>query len=112
MSSPDTIQLGLVGLGRMGGGIAARLLQRGHRVIGYDVSAESVAAFARGGGAGAQSLEDLVAQLAAPRIVWLMVPHGAPTHEAVTTLLPLLSSDDVLVDGGNSNYRASMGHAE
>jgi 6-phosphogluconate dehydrogenase len=112
MSSSNTMQLGLVGLGRMGAGIAARLLQRGHRIIGYDVSRESVAAFARGGGSGAHSLSDLISQLAAPRVVWLMVPHGAPTHDAVATLLPLLSRDDVLIDGGNSNYRESMAHAQ
>ena len=112
MTSAITMQLGLVGLGRMGAGLAARLLQHGHRVIGYDLSAQSVAALVQAGGAGAQSLEDLVGRLTAPRVLWLMVPHGAPTTDTIETLLPLLSRNDVLVDGGNSNYRESMRHAE
>jgi len=112
MSSSNTMQLGLVGLGRMGAGIAARLRAHGHRVIGHDVSADSVVAFERSGGTAAPSLEDVVAQLDAPRVLWLMVPHGAPTRDTVTALLPLLSPGDVIVDGGNSNYRESMAHAE
>ena len=105
------MQLGLVGLGRMGAGLAARLLRREHGVIGYDVSSDSVATFVRGGGSSAASLEDLVARLPAPRVLWVMVPHGAPTRQTVEALLSLLSRDDVLVDGGNSNYRESMRHA-
>ena len=112
MSATNTMQLGLIGLGRMGAGLAARLIMSGHRVIGYDVSSEGVAALERAGGAGAASLEQLVAQLPPPRVLWVMVPHGAPTDQTIEALLPLLAPDDVLVDGGNSNFRESMRHAQ
>jgi 6-phosphogluconate dehydrogenase len=102
--------VGLVGLGRMGAGLAARLLEDGHAVVGYDLSPGSVTAFVNDGGAGASSLEDLVARLDAPRVLWVMVPHGAPTRDTIEKVLPLLSADDVLVDGGNSNFRESMRH--
>jgi len=111
MSSRGTMQLGLIGLGRMGSGLAGRLLERGHAIIGFDLSADDVDRLVRRGGAGARSPEDLVARLTPPRAIWLMVPHGAPTHETIETLLPVLSPGDVLVDGGNSNYRESIAHA-
>ncbi len=105
------MQLGLIGLGRMGGGLAARLLAHGHSVVGFDYSAQEVADLVAGGGAGATSLEELVAQLEPPRVVWVMVPHGAPTHDTIEALLPLLARNDIVIDGGNSNYRASVAHA-
>jgi 6-phosphogluconate dehydrogenase len=105
------MQLGLIGLGRMGAGLAGRLLARDHALVGFDLSADNVERFVGMGGAGARSLEDVVAQLAPPRVVWVMVPHGVPTHDTIEALLPLLSPDDVVVDGGNSNYRESMTHA-
>ena len=111
MTSASRMPVGLVGLGRMGAGLAARLLERGHRVIGYDLSPANVEAFMNDGGTGATSLEDLVAQLDAPRVLWVMVPHGAPTRDTIEKVLTLLSADDVLVDGGNSNFRESMRHA-
>jgi 6-phosphogluconate dehydrogenase len=95
----------------MGAGLAGRLIERGHSIIGFDLSSADVVRLVRRGGTGAQSLEDLVARLALPRIVWVMVPHGVPTHDTIETLLPLLSPDDVVVDGGNSNYRDSIAHA-
>ena len=102
------MQLGLIGLGRMGAGLAARLLENGHALAGFDLSSADVAELERRGGTGASSLEDLVRKLPAPRILWVMVPHGAPTHDTVTALLPLLEPGDTIVDGGNSDYRGSV----
>lgn len=106
------MQLGLVGLGRMGAGIAGRLLGRDHSVVGFDRSPENVEELARSGGVGARSLDDLVARLAPPRHVWIMVPHGEPTRQTVEALLPLLAAGDTLVDGGNSHYVEAAVHAE
>lgn len=106
------MQIGLVGLGRMGAGMAARLMAAGHDVSGYDLSAENSRLLDEAGGTSTASLEDLVAGLSAPRAVWVMVPHGAPTRETVAALIPLLSPGDVLVDGGNSHYPESIAHGQ
>ena len=95
----------------MGTGMADRLLGGGHTVVGYDVSPDSVAAVVGRGAAGASSLEALVASLAAPRAVWVMVPHGEPTRRTIEQLLSLLAAGDLLVDGGNSHYTDSVAHA-
>jgi 6-phosphogluconate dehydrogenase len=96
------MKLGMVGLGRMGGNMAERLRRDGHDVMGY----------ARSGGGTASSLEELVGQLEEPpRVVWLMIPAGAPTDAAFTDLLILLEEGDVIVDGGNSNFRDSQRRA-
>lgn len=105
------MRLGLIGLGRMGTGLAGRLLKQGHEVVGYDLSPLEVEQLAGAGGLGADSLEALVRQLPPPRAVWVMVPHGAPTRQTVESLLPLLTSGDVLVDGGNSRYIDSVDNA-
>jgi 6-phosphogluconate dehydrogenase len=105
------MQLGLVGLGRMGAGLAARLRDHGHAVVGFDLSPDSVERLVKAGGAGATSLEDLVAQLTPPRALWVMVPHGAPTRKTIDTLLPRLAAGDILIDGGNSHYPDAMEHA-
>ena len=91
------MKLGMVGLGRMGGNMVKRLEQDGHEVCTY----------ARSGGGTASSLEELVHQLDAPRVAWLMIPAGAPTEDAFQELLGLLESGDVIVDGGNSYFRDS-----
>jgi 6-phosphogluconate dehydrogenase len=91
------MKLGMVGLGRMGGNMVKRLEQHGHEVVSY----------ARSGGGTADSLAGLVEQLEAPRVVWLMIPAGDPTEHAFQELLGLLSPGDVIVDGGNSNFRDS-----
>jgi 6-phosphogluconate dehydrogenase len=91
----------MVGLGRMGGNMTIRLREHGHEVATY----------AHHGDRTATSLEELVGQLEAPRVVWLMIPAGAPTEESVETLLRLLESGDVIVDGGNSNFRESQRRA-
>lgn len=106
------MQLGLIGLGRMGSGLAARLLKNGHEVVGYDVAADSVQQLVEVGGGGADSIDSLVQQMSSPRAIWVMVPHGAPTRQTIESLIPLLGSGDVLVDGGNSRYTSSVEHAE
>jgi 6-phosphogluconate dehydrogenase len=95
------MKLGMVGLGRMGGNMVERLRERGHELATY----------ARSGGGTADSLEDLVSQLDAPRAVWLMIPAGAPTEGAFQELLGLCAPGDVIVDGGNSNFRDSQRRA-
>jgi 6-phosphogluconate dehydrogenase len=105
------MQIGLIGLGRMGSGIAERLLQGNHAVVGFDMSHAHVEEIVEKGATGARSLQELVGQLAAPRILWVMVPHGAPTRTTIEALLPQLSSDDTIIDGGNSRYTDSIEHA-
>jgi 6-phosphogluconate dehydrogenase len=95
------MKLGMVGLGRMGGNMTERLRERDHEVMTYD----------RSGNGTARSLEELVSQLEAPRAVWLMIPAGAPTEEAFQELLTLCGPADVIVDGGNSNFRDSQRRA-
>jgi 6-phosphogluconate dehydrogenase len=105
------MQLGFVGLGKMGLNMVTRLVQGGHRVAAYDRDA---AATARAGAAGAQpaaTLDALVATLAAPRAVWVMVPSGAPTETTVTSLAALLSPGDVIIDGGNTNFNDDVRRA-
>ncbi|HXF98642.1 MAG TPA: decarboxylating 6-phosphogluconate dehydrogenase [Gaiellaceae bacterium] len=107
------MEIGMVGLGRMGAGMTRRLLGGGHRVVATDLSAEAVAAAASAGAVGAASLQELVTKLAArPRVVWLMVPAGAPTEQAIGELGGLLERGDIVIDGGNSNYHDSMRRGE
>jgi len=105
------MDLGLVGLGKMGGNMARRWMRGGHRVIGYARSAATLETFVREGLVGAASLEDLVARLKTPRAVWLMLPAGDPTEETVTRLGALLAPGDVLLDGGNTYYQDDMRRA-
>ena len=98
------MQVGLVGLGKMGGNMAERIRAGGHQVVGFDVSPDS----ARDVG----SLEELVERLDAPRVVWLMVPAGDPTQQTIETLAALLSPGDLVVDGGNSKYTDDQAHAQ
>ncbi len=107
------MQLGLIGLGKMGGNMAERLRLGGHQVVGFDFSQEAVAKLAATGNVGAASLEDLVKKLDAPRAIWIMVPSGAPVDETIAKLEPFLAPGDTLIDGGNSNYKDSIRrHAE
>jgi 6-phosphogluconate dehydrogenase len=97
------MQIGIIGLGRMGANIGRRLIKSGHQVVGYDASAGAVKALE--GAVGAASLEELVSKLAPPRVVWLMLPAGRITEETVATLGKLLSRDDCLIDGGNTFFK-------
>lgn len=97
------MQVGLVGLGKMGGNMAERLRARGHEVIGFDVSPDSQR--------DVTSLEQLVQQLEAPRVVWVMVPAGDPTQKTIDALGDLLAQGDLVVDGGNSKYTDDQDHA-
>ncbi len=105
------MDLGLVGLGKMGGNMARRWMRGGHRVVGHARSASTLETFGREGLIGAASLEDLVARLKPPRAVWLMLPAGGPTEETVARLGTLLSPGDVLLDGGNTYYKYDMRRA-
>ena len=102
------MQLGMVGLGRMGANMTTRLLRGGHSVVVFDQNPQAVATASADGAQGAASLADLVAQLAAPRAVWVMVPSGEPTEASIAALAGLLSPGDTIIDGGNSNYKESM----
>ena len=106
------MQLAMIGLGRMGAGMTLRLLQGGHQVMVYDRSPEAVTALAAKGATGASSLEDLGEKLKAPRVFWLMIPAGAPVDDTIQRLQDTVSPGDVIVDGGNSNYKDSIRRAE
>src|SRR5690606_24183091 len=106
------MDIGMVGLGRMGGNMARRLLRGGHRVHGFDPAAEARDALAADGGRTAGSLEALVAALPAPRVLWMMVPAGAITDATVDALSGLLAEADGSVDGGNAHYKDTLRRAE
>jgi len=110
MATDTPMQLGMVGLGRMGANLVRRLTRDGHRCVAYDVSHEAVAALLAEGVEGADSLESFVAALEAPRAIWLMLP-AAVTDATIDALAPLLSDGDVLIDGGNSYYRDDIARA-
>ncbi len=105
------MQLGMIGLGRMGANMVRRLMRGGHDAVVFDRSPDAVARLAGEGATGAGSLEDFVAALSAPRAIWLMVP-AAVVDETLDALLPLLAADDTVVDGGNSNYRDDQRRAQ
>jgi 6-phosphogluconate dehydrogenase len=102
------MELGMVGLGRMGANMARRLMRGGHKVVGFDPQCDARKALESDGAGTADSLEALVAALPAPRIVWMMVPAGAITDSTVQALARLLGAGDVLIDGGNSNYKDTL----
>jgi 6-phosphogluconate dehydrogenase len=106
------MQLGMIGLGRMGAGMTLRLLQGGHQVIVYDRLPEAGLVLAEKGATASGSLEDLGQKLKAPRAVWLMIPAGPPVDDAIQRLSGTLSPGDIIIDGGNSNYKDSIRRAE
>jgi 6-phosphogluconate dehydrogenase len=105
------MQLAMIGLGRMGGNMVQRLLQGGQQVVVFDRSADAVKPHVAMGAKGAKDLADLCRQLASPRVVWVMVPAGAAVESTIDELLPGLSPGDIIIDGGNSNFRDSIRRA-
>ena len=99
------MELGMVGLGRMGANMSERLVRGSHRVVGYDPNADARRRTAEKGAAVADSLAALVAQLKPPRVIWLMVPAGDPVDQTIALLLPSLAAGDTIIDGGNTNYK-------
>jgi 6-phosphogluconate dehydrogenase len=106
------MELGMVGLGRMGANMARRLMRDGHRLVVFDVNPDAVSELAGEGAEGASSLEDLAAKLSAPRSVWVMVPAGEITEKTVEEVAAVLDSGDAIIDGGNSYYRDDIRRAE
>ncbi len=106
------MEIGIIGLGKMGANMAERLRKGGHRVIGYDRNAMAVRSLIEHGGEGANSVVELVSKLQSPRVVWIMVPAGKPVDETIELLVPQMKRGDILVDGGNSYYKDSIRRAE
>ena len=107
------MELGIIGLGKMGFNMAERLRLAGHKVVGFDFNKEATTKLTATGSIGVETLEDLVKHLAAPRAVWLMVPAGDPVDQTIAKLEPLMEKGDTFIDGGNSNYKDTQRrHAE
>ena len=106
------MDIGMIGLGKMGANMARRLIRGGHRVVGFDPREEARQALEEVGGESAASLAALVKKLKRPRAVWMLVPSGKITDKTATTLKSLLAKDDVVVDGGNSNYKDTLRRAK
>jgi 6-phosphogluconate dehydrogenase len=102
------MEIGLIGLGKMGGNMAERLRQGGHKVVGFDFNKEATAKLTAAGSVGVDSVEGLVKNLQAPRAVWIMVPDGKPVDDTIAKLKPLMQKGDIFIDGGNSNYKESI----
>src|SRR5208283_2210912 len=99
-----SMELGMIGLGRMGNNMVRRLMKAGHQCVVYDIHSEAVQSLVKEGAVGANSLEDFIKKLKTPRAIWMMVPAGV-TDATLNALTPLLQRDDVVIDGGNSYYR-------
>jgi 6-phosphogluconate dehydrogenase len=111
MPTDTPMQLGMIGLGRMGANLVRRLMRDGHRCVAYDVNPDVVKSLAAEGATGAESLADFVAKLETPRSIWIMVPAGI-VDATLEQLKPLLAADDVVIDGGNSYYRDDITRAK
>ena len=105
------MQLGMIGLGKMGANMGERLVAAGHRVVGFDLDAAALGAAEDAGIEAASDMEDLVARLAEPRAIWMMLPAGGIVDSVIGDLLPMIAEGDVLIDGGNSNYKDTMRRA-
>jgi len=106
------MQIGVIGLGRMGGNITRRLIQNGHEAVVYDHDPNAVAALGRDGAIGAKGLDTLVDQLRAPRAIWLMLPAGKITEDTIVQLARLLAPDDIIIDGGNTFWKDDIRRAK
>ncbi len=111
MPTDTPMQLGMVGLGRMGAGIVRRLMKDGHRCVGYDVHPDAVSALESEGMTGSTSLEDFASKLEQPRAVWVMVPAGEITDQTIAALAEVLEPGDAIIDGGNTHYVQDIRHA-
>src|SRR4029077_8541187 len=105
------MQLGMVGLGRMGSNMTRRLMRGGHSLVVSDLSADAVKGLAGEGATGSSSLEDLISKLKPPRAVWIMVPAGGPTEQTVQKLAQHMQAGDAIIDGGNSNFKDDVRRA-
>ena len=112
MPTDTPMQLGMVGLGRMGAGIVRRLTRDGHHCVGFDVSADAVKALESDGIPGTTSLEEFAGKLDKPRRVWVMVPAGEITSQTISNLAGVLEAGDVIIDGGNTHYHDDIRHAK
>ena len=110
MPTDTPMQLGMIGLGRMGANLVRRLMRDGHRCVAYDRNPDVVKTLEAEGATGAESLADFAAKLDKPRNIWIMVPAGV-VQSTLDQLRPLLDADDVVIDGGNSYYRDDIGRA-
>src|SRR4051812_15134652 len=106
------MRLGLIGLGKMGGNMATRLTRGGHEVVGFDHGVVTPEKATEMGASIAKDLGDLIAQLPAPRVVWVMVPAGKPTQDTVDALAKLMSPGDLIIDGGNTRFTDDVARAE
>jgi len=104
------MQIGMMGLGRMGANMVRRLMRDGHQCVVYDIAPQSVAALAAEGALGSASVEEFIGKLTKPRVAWLMLPAGI-TGRVVEQVAGLMEPGDIIVDGGNSNYQAAVDHA-
>ncbi|GAC1508482.1 MAG: decarboxylating 6-phosphogluconate dehydrogenase [Candidatus Dormibacteraceae bacterium] len=103
------MEMGMVGLGRMGGNMVLRLIKRGHRMVAFDLSPDAVRAYAAQGAVGASSFEDFVAKFETkPRVMWIMVPAGDPTTKTINRLIELGEPGDIIIDGGNTNWKIAV----
>lgn len=106
------MKIGYIGLGRMGKNMVLRLLEQGQQVVAWNRTKDDVSEVVEAGAVGAQTLEDLVSALASPRVIWLMLPAGQITDEFIDKLIPLLSPDDLIIDGANSFYKDTLRRAQ
>ncbi len=105
------MNIGMIGLGKMGANMVARLLKGGHNVVAFDINEASIKAVEELGAVGARTIDELVAKLPQPRLVWVMVPSGKITDDTISAVAGQLSKGDTIIDGGNSNYKDSMRHS-
>ena len=103
-----TMQIAMIGLGKMGANMTVRLLKDGHKVVAYDLNEEAIVKAEQAGATGARTLDEVVEKLSAPRVTWVMVPAGAPTEQTVQALSEKLEPGDIIIDGGNSNFHETM----
>ncbi len=105
------MDIAMIGLGKMGANMVTRLLNGGHRVVAYDLNEAAIKAVEDKGAVGARTLAEVVQKLSQPRAVWVMVPSGKPTEDTINALMAVLAPGDILIDGGNSNYKDSIRRA-